>query len=702
VLKGLDDEALAALANKGLLRRAQKDLEASPPAITAVENGRVRLQAADATVVVPELPSRATCSCPATGICRHILAALLYLRDSPELAACDAPLQQTLLETSESSPTESEASRAAPAAPARAAEFLANLSDAEIQKWAGKPLWRKALEALAANPMVEIDDATVLVVRFLTRNITCRWISAGGLSGMFCSCQAEAVCEHVVTAVLAYQVSLGKRQVLGGEIALRQARGAPRSRGEVFASVGTMLREMVSLGLSRLSSATAQRLTTLAVSAHGVDLPRLERMLKGLADEVQLALRRDAQSNSANLLAQAARIEALRTALAKTPTPPLVGQHRTHYHDVGQITLIGLGAHTWRSKGGYHGVTVCFWDESRKGWSTWSESRPVSQTGFDPASRFRADGPWAGCPSPRQAACSIVRLSQAWRNAQGRISARAATRALVVGPSQPRDVPAAITSWSLLAERAKRLFGGGLGERTENLDLVLLRPKTWGPAFYDPLRQELLRPLVDDRDRIVNLWLPYTPENEQAIDRLERHDPAATHGLLGSLRLVAGQVCVQPISLFVEDKVIQLTLDDSGPKAAKKTRQKVAANAHAAEEEEVLSEEDDEAAPQASAATPLGRLLVTAQAELEALAESGVAVRRNVDLLQSAAKRLETLGLTACSRPLLHLVDTLASSGRLAEPHFRDETAGQLLHAYYLSHLATDYETIDAACSGLQ
>ena len=85
--------------------------------------------------------------------------------------------------------------------------------------------------------------------------------------------------------------------------------------------MGTVLREMLSLGLARLSAATAQRLLTLAVSAHGVDLPRLERMLKTLADEVQLALRRDAQSSSANIIAQAARVEALRTALEKARRP---------------------------------------------------------------------------------------------------------------------------------------------------------------------------------------------------------------------------------------------------------------------------------------------------------------------------------------------------------------------------------------------
>ena len=439
MLKSVDDEALASLANKGLLRRAAEGPETSPPAIAAVEEGRVQVRVADATVDAVELLTKCACSCPATGICRHILGALIYLRDSPELAACDGPVQSTLFATKRRPMPR-------PAAEAIVARCpFSGRGPGEPQRrgtpeWAGKALVRKALKILAADLPVEIEAGASLVVRFPTRNITCRWIPSGGLLSMLCSCQAENVCEHVVTAVLAYQASLGKRRIAVQEAALTESGGAPRSRAEVLASVGTVLGEMVSLGLARLPAATARRLTTLAVSAHGVDLPRLERMLKSLADEVQLGLRRDAQSSSANLLAQAARVEALRTALAKSAVGGIwSGSIAPSTTTSGQITLTGLGAQRWRSKGGYHGVTVYFWDESRKNWATWSESRPVAQPGFDPAGRFRCDGPWDGCRSPQEAAESVLRLSQAWRNTQGRISGRAATRALVVGPASPRS-----------------------------------------------------------------------------------------------------------------------------------------------------------------------------------------------------------------------------------------------------------------------
>ena len=153
-------------------------------------------------------------------------------------------------------------------------------------------LWRRACGA-------EFEDATVLVIRFPTWNVTCRWLPGSDLSGMICSCHAARPCEHRVAAVLAFQVARGARQLAPEDGALEASAGAARSREEVLESVGDVLREMVSLGLSRLSASTESRLRTLTVSAHGVDLPRLERMLHALADEVALSLRRDAQASCA-------------------------------------------------------------------------------------------------------------------------------------------------------------------------------------------------------------------------------------------------------------------------------------------------------------------------------------------------------------------------------------------------------------------
>src|SRR5256885_11823639 len=84
-------------------------------------------------------------------------------------------------------------------------------------------------------------------------------------------------------------------------------------------------------GLSRLSIANQQRWATLAVSALGVNLPRLALLLRGIGDESALVLSRDARSDVARMFGRMAQAHALCTALGeggKNPRPALVGLHR--------------------------------------------------------------------------------------------------------------------------------------------------------------------------------------------------------------------------------------------------------------------------------------------------------------------------------------------------------------------------------------
>ena len=265
LLLAMDDDALAALANKGLVRRAKKDLETARPEVLAVEADCVRLRVGEFEVTVPEAPSQAVSTSPAAGIDRYVLAALDFLRDS-------APGEKP------------------PAADAIAAarRELAALDDEALQRWAGKAAMRRAPRRSPKARPARSKRRDALIIRIPTRNITCRWLPGGGLESMVCTGPSADARIDGALAVLAWQAAVGLREVCYEETALEASSGAPRSRPEVLSSVGAVLAEMIALGLSRLSKATEQRLRTLAVSAHGVDLPRMERMLRSLADEVRL------------------------------------------------------------------------------------------------------------------------------------------------------------------------------------------------------------------------------------------------------------------------------------------------------------------------------------------------------------------------------------------------------------------------------
>ena len=86
LVAGLDASALEVLGSKGLLRRAQKDLERGVSIRIDREDQRALFLKVDQyEVSVPEAgPAKAKCSCPAAGVCRHILAAVLFMqREGP-------------------------------------------------------------------------------------------------------------------------------------------------------------------------------------------------------------------------------------------------------------------------------------------------------------------------------------------------------------------------------------------------------------------------------------------------------------------------------------------------------------------------------------------------------------------------------------------------------------------------------------------
>ncbi|MEU4558260.1 hypothetical protein AB0F72_07715 [Actinoplanes sp. NPDC023936] len=78
-LVALDTDALAALANRGLVKRAAREVERDAPALSAGDGPVVVAAFGDG--VRTELPAggldRARCSCGATTVCRHVIGAVL-------------------------------------------------------------------------------------------------------------------------------------------------------------------------------------------------------------------------------------------------------------------------------------------------------------------------------------------------------------------------------------------------------------------------------------------------------------------------------------------------------------------------------------------------------------------------------------------------------------------------------------------------
>ncbi|HEY7357821.1 MAG TPA: SWIM zinc finger family protein, partial [Ktedonobacterales bacterium] len=215
--QALDDETLAALANKGLLRRAQKDLETSTPELQEERADALLFSLPGENCVVtlpPAGPAKATCTCPADGCCRHILAAALFLR---------AQAQQAPAEAIQEAPAQTDA--------APQPDDLLQLSETDLIAWATRPLYRQAVDELTFGEL-EISSETAgrtTRFRFPQYNIVVRWIAGAGLDGIICSCKQRPTCRHAVAAILFYQAQRGKPLPTPEKKTL-EAPSPPRSR----------------------------------------------------------------------------------------------------------------------------------------------------------------------------------------------------------------------------------------------------------------------------------------------------------------------------------------------------------------------------------------------------------------------------------------------------------------------------------------
>lgn len=524
----LGEEGLVALANRGLVRRARKDLENAQPEPPQESADGLVWRWDHQNVVLSERPADSRCTCPAGGICRHILACLIQAAGAavPATDAAGAPI---------------------PAAPC--GEEILALSDEDIERWAGKPLVRRARRELALGLTVVAQDGAPFVGRVGEWNVECRWLPGGGPAGMVCSCHELTVCLHRVTVVLAWQVERGQRTIEREDAVLEASIGAVRTRAEVCAEVTALGEDLVCLGFTRLGPGHAERCRTLALSAHGVDLPRLERSLQVLATDLDGWLARDPQASDERLLERLASCWALAKALRK-PSSDLVGVHRSQYERVQRLDLVGAGLETWRTSSGYHGVSVYFWDHNAQSWCTWSEARPITTPGFDPLARIAAPGPWPGAANPEQLSQSSGTLNGAWRNRGLRLSGRSSSRWNKRATTTAAMLPPPVVDWQDLTQRWRQIHPIGLAQRKALDDVVLLQPSSWLPAVFDSVRQRLIRTLVDSKGGRLPIIVPQSAFLHTLLSNVERIQPSAELRLLGRLHLSADGPSIHPVSVI--------------------------------------------------------------------------------------------------------------------------------------------------------
>jgi len=669
LLKAFDEVGLVALANKGLVRRAAKDLQTQALQVEETENALL-VRGPDFTVTMPpEGPAKATDDTKATGITRQILMATMFLRDGWAAAQTGDADQ-----TATTQVVDTEALQAT----------ILGISHEHLQKWAGKNIWREALFLARSKPRLELETHAGLAIRFVDHEIEARIPPGAGhtpsrlLDAVLTTASKTAHPRWVVAILLTLQQHWGKSIEPVESAIAADNREAPRTRAEILDAVLRLFDTMVTTGLAHPSERLHERLLTLSISVLGVHLPRLGRLLRSLADDVSLLLNRDAKGDVSRLFDRLCFTLALTQAMVKAgPEIPfaLAGRPRTEYEPAGDLSLVGMAAFPWQTASGFHGLTLLCWDEQAKTIRSWTTSRALAAPGrFDVRQAYQTEVPWPG-GGPTDSLCrSRFVLTGARVNHQGRLSAAQGISVSRCEPAQPKQIDfgtIGFRSWSKLGEHARSLFPLGLRENQPLDTTVVLYPSGWGECVFNELQQRLAWMIADDQGASLSLTLPWAPIFEDAIEFLEQVKPDRDRLVAVVARLLfdpAG-LRIEPVALWSEgtpqgDHVLNPAFDVRRIQSKHSTlldrlRQKYGRNVLAT----AMELDDDEAnllAPLAQFPAEMEKRFGELENLIATWAERGIGRTRDMDAdhLRAISQRFSQAGLDW----LAHRVNALPSA----------------------------------------
>jgi hypothetical protein len=540
-LAAFDDATLATIANPGLVRRAHRDVEEGKLRLVSAGKGRASVEADGQLVTLDARgPRAADCACRSAAVCRHRIAAVLFLRSAETAAAAEED------------------------ADGGAEEIVAALDPAALERWSGKANWRAALELMDAATHVA-PSATAIAVNFAELEEPVRILRGQGFDGIVSKAAKSRAKAYHAAAVLAARRHFGAPPPETAGDDMDAAPGAVEVDRAFLDRVAGSLCEVAALGFNLAPLPLEESLFELSVSLRADSLPRLAATLRAIAAQVRLRRQRALSFDPDRMLELAATAFALTRALAggdPERLASLVGKVRRDFAPVAPLHLIGCGGERWSTDTGARGVTAWFIEPETGRWLSTTLARGAGQDpAFKPAEAWRAQPMWQAEPLAVLGHARIA-LEGARRSIDGRLSAPAGARATI----SARDVrpdpawPGVVREWRDL--RAAWLGQTGLGlEAVETPAACLLAPTAIAQPYFDDLAQQLVWPVRDAAGAWLALTLDHGEPVAAAIEALEANVRSGWQGMVLVRLMRGGDVLeTRPVTLFGARGAIDLTL----------------------------------------------------------------------------------------------------------------------------------------------
>ena len=607
LLADVDDDYLIGISNKGILKRAYKDKEEIPAVIEGVDT-EASVKVGDETVSIRFPLGESKCTCPSRSICRHVVQAILVLKESyckdntvmgvqagnsEEDLRADAKkqvesnlvkenLSESGKEKEQNSNGEKEISNGECESNIGILKETAAESDMGKDKGKGTS---KVLQEIEEYPLAQlkkvlgnrqlqilhnqflsgvrpkIQYSSIVTVQLPEQGTTVKLLAP--LEYSSCTCHKKEICVHKASAILWCQLETGSIQV--EDLALEAADTPAFQMDKAKEAAGQMrefLEELLCTGLSRSSPDVLDYLERLAIISHNGGLAKFEGYFRALSDSYNRYFQRKAQFRTEELTEQITRlykrVRLLEKAVQSGDNKEVLkhaGEFRADYIPVGNLDLVGIAMEQFRTQTGYEGETIYFLEENTRQWYTYTNARPMFyETGRNRRFMEKSQAPWGLNISIEDMSKVRIHLKGAKCDARKRLSSSQETKGEIIG--QQGLEKSDIENWyyedfgKLFEERIERprkewLYGPD--EQQKGVELVFIQPAYCVKAEFSQTGQQLSLPLYDREGREIIIEMAYSKQESAAIRYLERISEKEPSCFLGKIYLRDGRIRMYPV-----------------------------------------------------------------------------------------------------------------------------------------------------------
>lgn len=516
-----DDDYLVGLSNKGTLNRGKKDLQTLSP-VLSVQGEELRVELGAETCVLRAPLGNSECTCPARGICRHLVSAILWAK--AQLAETESQDDARSGEKQEAdAPARAAAAEQETDAPSPDFTPLLDYPIETLRRAIGSSRFVRFAARLAEEGTPSVEETSVVTVQLPWESAVVRLLIPP--EHCSCTCHSRELCPHKAQAILIYQLAKGKRTL--AEILPQGEEDGwdPEGMRSVAEAVGAAVAAQLLTGVSRLPSSVCETMERLAALAHSVRLPEMERGLRAAAAMYGRYFARSAAYRDEALLSLLADTVNRSAYLCHAPKEELAaqaGSFREDYLPCPPLRLTLLGEREFHTGSGYMGRVYYFWETREQRFYTWSAARP---TIYDTSRRETSSSYQAALwqlEGPISLLYGMEIELRGGRATRGRrLSSSEQSRAVALDSLKP---------WNALPRERQyidfsRLFGDlrpHLPDGPEADRVALLLPRSCGVPEFDRAGQIFRLPLRDRLGRRLLVEVRYRKEEKGVVDALER------------------------------------------------------------------------------------------------------------------------------------------------------------------------------------